>query len=345
MVSHFFIGAWSGLAWAAGLVALGVLGHVVNLGLSLRGLRRWTFTAVTMVFGLGGIALTTLFGLALGLDHLQPVPPGRSSRGCMPLPSRVARLVLPMIVGVSDRAYAMFLSRTAGPAVGGAQLVGLATGVPLVVWGALGHPTLLATGGAGIAIAQPPTSGCGRNGPRPARPRLDWALRLLLTGAAFLVPASLLGLAFALGLVEGPRFGLGLCGAGAGGWASLTIAGMMLKIVPFLVWYRVYASPCGREAVPTIEQLSSSAGEAWAGALLVVGVLAVSGALLEGSAAGIRVAGVMLAAGALVLWQPRARPPSRCRRARFDRPPFMRRIALHFPGRARRRPLGQRSAT
>jgi hypothetical protein len=34
--------------------------------------------------------------------------------------------------------------------------------------------------------------------------------------------------------------------------------------------------------------------------LLVVGVLAVSGALLEGSAAGIRVAGVMLAAGALV---------------------------------------------
>jgi hypothetical protein len=62
----------------------------------------------------------------------------------------------------------------------------------------------------------------------------------------------------------------------------------------------VYASRAGREAVPTIEQLSSSAGEAWACALLVAGVLAVSGALLEGSAAGIRVAGVMLAAGALV---------------------------------------------
>ena len=34
--------------------------------------------------------------------------------------------------------------------------------------------------------------------------------------------------------------------------------------------------------------------------LLVVGVLAVSGALLGGNAAGIRVAGVVLAAGALV---------------------------------------------
>jgi hypothetical protein len=303
MVSHFFIGAWSGLAWAAGLVALGVLAHVVNLGLSLRGLRRWTFTAVAMVFGLGGIALTTLFGLALGLDHLQPFLPWPFfPRLHAHFHLALLGWVLPMIVGVSDRAYAMFLlAPRPDRRLVAAQLVGLATGVPLVVWGALGHPTLLATGGAGIAIATAAHLwGVAAMARARRRPRLDWALRLLLTGAAFLVPASLLGLAFALGLVEGPRFGLAYAALALGGWASLTIAGMMLKIVPFLVWYRVYASRAGREAVPTIEQLSSSAGEAWACALLVVGVLAVSGALLEGSAAGIRVAGVMLAAGALV---------------------------------------------
>ena len=36
---------------------------------------------------------------------------------------------------------------------------------------------------------------------------------------------------------------------------------MMLKIVPFLVWYRVYAPRAGRQPVPTLAQLSWPAAE------------------------------------------------------------------------------------
>jgi hypothetical protein len=302
MVSHFFIGAWSGLAWAAGLVAVGVLVHVVNLGLSLRGLRRWTFTAVTMVFALGGIALTTLFGLALGLDHVQPFLPWPFfPRLHAHFHLALLGWVLPMVLGVSDRAYAMFLlAPRPDRRLVAVQLSGLAVGVPLVVLGVLGRPALLAIGGVGIAIATTAhlwgVAGMAR---ALRRPQLDWASRLLLTGAAFLVPASLLGLAFALGLVEGPRFGLGYAALALGGWVSLTIAGMMLKIVPFLVWYRVYASRAGREAVPTIAQLTWPAGGAWTYVLLVVGVLALSVTLYAGHIAGIRLGGSVLAAGAL----------------------------------------------
>jgi hypothetical protein len=303
MVGHFFFGAWSGLAWAAGLVALGVLAHVVNLGLSLRGLRRWTFTAVTMVFALGGLTLTTLFGLALSLNHLQPFLPWPFfPRLHAHFHLALLGWVLPMVLGVSDRAYAMFLlAPRPGRRLVAVQLLGLVTGVPLVVVGVLGHPALLAIGGVGIVIATT-VHLCGVAGMACAlrRSQLDWALGLLLTGAALLVPASLLGLAFALGLVEGPRFGLGYAALALGGWASLTIAGMMLKIVPFLVWYRVYAGRAGREAVPTIAQLSWPAGGAWTYPLLVVGVLALSGALYVGDAASIRAAGLVLAAGALV---------------------------------------------
>jgi hypothetical protein len=89
------------------------------------------------------------------------------------------------------------------------------------------------------------------------RPRIDWGLRLVLAGALFLVPATLLGVALALNVVGGPRAALAYAVLTLGGWASLTMAGMMLKIVPFLVWYRAYGPRVARAVVPTLAQLSS----------------------------------------------------------------------------------------
>jgi hypothetical protein len=89
------------------------------------------------------------------------------------------------------------------------------------------------------------------------RPRLDWGLRLVLVGALFLAPTVVLGLGLALEVVSGPRLGLAYTVLALGGWASLTIAGMMLKIIPFLVWYRACSPYVGRAPVPT---LASSRG-------------------------------------------------------------------------------------
>jgi MoaA/NifB/PqqE/SkfB family radical SAM enzyme len=79
----------------------------------------------------------------------------------------------------------------------------------------------------------------------------------------------------------------------------VTIAGMMLKIVPFLVWYRVYAPRAGRHPVPTLAQLTSPAAEGTAYALVVAGIVLVAAALAAAHPAFIRAAGVVLALGAV----------------------------------------------
>ncbi len=134
---------------------------------------------------------------------------------------------------------------------------------------------------------------------RRRRPHLDWGLRLVLTGATFIVPGTFLGLALALELISGPRFALAYMVVVLGGWISLTVAGMMLKIVPFLVWYRVYSPRAGKERVPTLPDLSWVRAEGAACVLLTAGFIALAGAVIGGSAEAIRAAGVVLALGAL----------------------------------------------
>jgi hypothetical protein len=84
-----------------------------------------------------------------------------------------------------------------------------------------------------------------------------------------------------------------------GGWVSLTIAGMMLKIVPFLVWYRAYGPLAGRRPVPTLAQLGWPAGEGTAYALLTTGLATLAIAIGIGDAAVITIAATLVAAGGL----------------------------------------------
>jgi hypothetical protein len=84
-----------------------------------------------------------------------------------------------------------------------------------------------------------------------------------------------------------------------GGWISLTIVGMMLKIVPFLVWYIAYGGLVGRDDVPPLGAVSAPAAAGVAYGLLVPGVAALTLAVGWGDVAAIRVAGAVVAAGAL----------------------------------------------
>jgi hypothetical protein len=300
IVGHFAIGQWSGLVWSAGLVAVGVGVHLANVALTVRGLRQWTFTARLVVLAHAGLAATTAFGALLGLDKLVDVLPGELFPN-LHAHVQLALLgwVLPMVIGVAARVYPMFLlAREPAGGLARVQLWGLALGVPATVVGILAHRALLAAGALAVTAAVAAhliwVAGMVRTRKRPA---LDWGLRFVLTGAIALVPAAALGLALALDLVAGPRMALAYATLAVGAWATLTIVGMLLKIVPFLVWYRVYAPRAGREPVPALPDLAWPGGERVAWALLTLGFAGLSAAVAAGDPILIRMAGIVVAAG------------------------------------------------
>ena len=132
-------------------------------------------------------------------------------------------------------------------------------------------------------------------GAEAARPRLGPPLRPHRD--RFLAPADVLGVGAGDDRLAGPRVALAYAVVMLGGWISLTIVGMMLKIVPFLVWYRAFSPRAGREPVPTLAQLSWPRAEGAAYVLLTGGVVLLAATVLAGEAAGIRAAGVAAGAG------------------------------------------------
>ena len=302
MIAHFWLASWPGLVWAAGVVGAGVAVHLINIALTVRGMRQWTFTARLVAMALGGLGLTTLAGVALGLDkicHVLPADLFANMHAHLHL--GLLGWVLPMVIGVAARVYPMFLlAREPGGWPGRVQLGGLAFGVPAVVMGILASPALLGAGAVALtaAVLAHLVWVAGMVHTRK-RPTLDRGLRLALLGTVALMPAAALGLALAFELIGGPRAAMAYMALALGAWASLTIAGMLLKIVPFLVWYRAYAGRVGRERVPTLAELSWPAGERVAGVLLTVGLYALAIALWLGDASAIRLAGAVVAGGAL----------------------------------------------
>ncbi|HXJ83432.1 MAG TPA: hypothetical protein VMS64_32700, partial [Candidatus Methylomirabilis sp.] len=271
MVAHFHLGTWPGLAAAALVLAVAIAMHLLNVGASLRGVTDWTLTARLVALGYVGLAVTTLFGLALAINHLWPFLPG----ALFPLLHAHVQLALlgwvtPMIFGVAASVYPMFLLAPAPSRwASRIQLSGLAVGVPLMVIGLVSTRSLLVLGAVAVtAAAGSHTAWILEMARARRRPGLDWGLRFALTATGFLLPAAALGLALAVDVLSGPRVALAYAVVVLGGFVSLTIVGMMLKIVPFLVWYRVYSSRAGREMVPMLAQLSWSRAEGLAYALL-----------------------------------------------------------------------------
>ena len=302
IVGHAAIGSWPGLVWGAGLLAAGVGAHVINTALMLRGLTHWSFTAWMLVVGFAGLVLTTLFGAALGLQHLRPFLPGDFyARLHAHVHLALLGWVMPVVLGVSARVYPMFLL---GPVPGRRtltiQAAGLTLGTPAVVIGLLAAPWLTPAGAIAVAAAIVAhvvwLAGLLHASRRPA---FDWALRFLGAGAAYLAVAAALGVALAFGVTGGPRRALAYGVLIIGGWASLTIVGMMLKIVPFLVWYRVYAPLAGRTPVPGLADLRWPATEAVTFVALTAGVGTLAVAVWVGDTTAIRAGSTLVLVGAL----------------------------------------------
>ncbi len=302
MVAHFYLGTWPGLVAAAGLLAVGVTLHLLNIGLTMRGLERWTFPALLMALGHGGLAATAMFGVGLAAHHLRPVL-SADLFAILHAHVQLALLgwVAPMILGVAARVYPMFLR---GPLPGRpariVQIVGLGLGVPSVVAGLIVVHWLLVLGTVVVSLGALSHAGWVLHTMRHRRrSHLGWGLRFALTGTGFIVLATGLGVALATDQLSGPRAALAYAVAILGGWVSLTIVGMMLEIVPFLVWYKAYASCAGRELVPTLAELGSPRLEAFMYACLVGGMTLLVGAAFLGEVAWIRTAGCLLLTGGL----------------------------------------------
>jgi hypothetical protein len=303
LVAHFWLGHGIGQVAAAAALAIGVGLHLYNVLRSLRGFDRWTFTARLVLLAYAGLALTLVFGLLLAVDRARAFLPG-AFFSTLHAHVHLALLgwVAPMVIGVAARVYPMFLlASEPGGWPARAQLWGVGLGVPAVTMGLLfSAPALLEAGAMAVAaaaaghLAWVAAMVRGRR-----RPRLDWGLRMALTGAAYLVPGAVIGLGLAADAVSGPRFAVAYAVLLFGGWISLTIAGMMLKIVPFLVWYRRYAPRAGTERVPSLADLSSPRAEAAAWVLLTAGVAALAGSVAIGDVLAIRIAAGVLSLGAL----------------------------------------------
>jgi hypothetical protein len=302
MVGHFYLGTGPGLLSAAALVAVGSTAHLLNVGRTLHGYTQWDFTARLVALGYAGLALTIVFGLGLGADRIWTFLPGQFfARLQAHFHLALLGWVTPMVLGVAARVYPMFLlapEPTGWPAR--LQFWGLASGVPAVVIGLLAGSTLIAAGATAVAVAAfGHAMWVVRMVRRRKRPQLDSGLRFVLTGTAFLLPATGLGLAFGFDVISGPRLALAYAVVCLGGWVSLTIVGMMLKIVPFLVWCHVYSPHAGTRRVPSLAQLGWPAAERSAYALLTSGMILLPISAAAGNAAWIRAAGAVLSLGAI----------------------------------------------
>lgn len=109
----------------------------------------------------------------------------------------------------------------------------------------------------------------------PARlPRLDISVKYFVVGIVYLVSTAIVGIlmtAFHLFELKPIHLHLALVG-----FLTMTIVGAMYHVVPFVVWWEVYAPKLGFEEVPLLHQLYNLRSATWqlyglnAGLLLMV---------------------------------------------------------------------------
>ncbi|MBI4321514.1 MAG: hypothetical protein HY675_23725 [Chloroflexi bacterium] len=130
--------------------------------------------------------------------------------------------------------------------------------VGLAVSLAIANPLLTAIFGlvtlAGILLFVYVIIASLRHGPSRL-PHLDTSVKYFLVGIAYLVVTALVGTAmgaFGWAGLGSIHLHLGLIGL-----VTMTIVGAMYHIVPFVVWWEVYAPKLGYEEVPLLKQLYS----------------------------------------------------------------------------------------
>jgi hypothetical protein len=272
------------------VLATGVGLFVYNIARTLRRVPKWTITATGVAFALFWISAAIIAGLSIAIAKctyesteglaaaggVRALVSGlRSVAGFMsqfhPISAMHAHAHLGAVgffmiltVGVSYKLLPMFmLSEVQSPKRAAASILLLAVGLGgAFVTILLGSPLKLAfaavtAGGIVtycweiVAIVR-------------ARKRLplDWALKYFLTALTLLAPLSAIALVLSwpglpltafTGQLENVYGFLGLLGL-----FTFAIIGMLYKILPFLIWLKLYGSHIGKAKVPALADMFSA---------------------------------------------------------------------------------------
>jgi hypothetical protein len=276
MVSHFWMGEYSGMAWSAGLVLVPVAWLAAATWLGAPSARMAWPVAMHIALAFFNMLAAAGLGMWLGVARSH----GIAVRGQSPFSMVFAHLhiaaigwALMMVVGVAYRLLPMILP--AKPPAGGALAVSgvlIEIGLWVLVAGFLWDDRWLIPGAlviaAGVgAVVRNVRRMFGHRLPRPpALPARDWS--------TWQVHASLIWLAVALGLGlwlarhpdavahSRPAWVYGVAGL-LGGLAQI-VTGMQGRLVPLYAYYRAMAA---RDGAPPERSANALPSERFAGAI------------------------------------------------------------------------------
>jgi hypothetical protein len=325
MASHFWIGGYDGMAWAAVLVVLAI-GWVAFR--ACRGFRRATAPwPVTLHVGLAfvNILAAAVLGIVLGLDRT------RGFWAVSPLAATYAHLHLAaigwaglMVVGLAYRLIPMMLPA----AMPTGRMLALSavlieTGLAILVVALIQRPEWAVLGAGAIAaglvsfVTQIRRALAHRLPRPPALPRRDWSTWQVHVALLWLLVAAVLGFAIAVGVPDAwgtpLRWMYGV--TGLVGFLAQIVVGMQGRLVPLYAWYRAMAA---RQGTPPERGANELPSPAFARVLFfawTAGVPGLAGGLAFESHATIAVSSALLllavgVGGAYVMYlMRRARTP------------------------------------
>ncbi|HEY9899153.1 MAG TPA: hypothetical protein V6D00_08225 [Pantanalinema sp.] len=296
--------AWLGIG--AALAGTSIASFLVNVVVSLSRGARLGLVGAFVLASLAFLGAAVTLGMSRALGYAHPAL-ALAIRNPVAIHAHLAAFggAAMLVFGVSYRLIPMFAVSSEGDRRG-AWVLGLGVaGMLSLTLGLLGAAEALVRAGALVIAA-----GCcvwmldvrGMFGAR-IRKQLDVGLAYVVTTVGWLGLATVLGLALAWGAVPAwigaDRLAIAYALCGLIGFIGFSILGQFYKIMPFLAWYHRYSALVGKVKVPLIRDIYDMRlgwGGFWSSqAGLLLGVVSV----LAGLGLGVRLAGLMLALGAI----------------------------------------------
>ncbi|HYG21270.1 MAG TPA: hypothetical protein VEH04_00705 [Verrucomicrobiae bacterium] len=310
------------------ILAFGVLLFIYNIARTLLKVSRWNVVAISIASAIFWIGLTILAGLSLATAKLPFDPEVQSlsiwSRLLEPVAATVRQFnplsamhahahlgaigfFVMLIVGVSYKLIPMFTlsevqnTRRALTSVIllNAGLLGSFVSVLTSSPAKFGFALLIVSALALYGVELSAILRARKRGP------IDWGVRYFVTAVVLLAPLSIVGVVLAwpklplnalTGQLENVYGFLGLIGV-----VTFAIAGMLYKIVPFLVWFGTYSRHIGKAKVPALGDLYSTRLQAAGYGLFLSGVLLTCVATLLEHASCVRLGSALIGGAVLTL--------------------------------------------